>query len=1427
MRGLSEDLVIAPYATALALMVAPEKAYQNLQRLSSEGYEAQYGFYEAIDYTTARLKPGETNTIIRSFMAHHQGMSLLSYSYLLHDCPMQRRFEADPLFKSTILLLQERIPKATAFSAREADFAEQFITSGGQDTPIRVFATPDTPSPEVQLLSNGRYHVMLTNAGGGYSRWKGLAVTRWREDKTRDNWGTFCYLRDIKTGEFWSTAYQPTLKHTNSYEAIFSEGRVEYRGHDHGYDTHMEIAVSPEDDIELRRLRLTNRTRISRIIEITSYTEVVIAPHASDEAHPAFSNLFVQTEIVPEQHAILCTRRARSKNEEPPWMLHLMTMEGGKVEDVSYETDRARFIGRGNNITNPVALTSDTRSTLSGTDGSVLDPIVAIRYRITIRPEVSATINMIYGMADTKDSALNLVRKYQDWHLAERVFDLAWTHGQVLLRQLNSTPADALLFGQMASAVIYANAALRADSGIISSNHRGQSGLWGYAISGDLPIVLLQIEDPANISLVRRMVYAHAYWRMKGLPVDLVIWNEDHAGYRQELHAQIMGLITAGIEANVSDKPGGIFVKPAEQIAEDDRILIQTVARVIISDRNGSLEEQIKGRALIEAKIPFLNPVKQYHDRLHNDDLTKKLKFRNGLGDFSPDGSEYIIETDKNSLTPAPWVNVISNPNFGTVISESGIANTWSENAHEYRLTPWSNDSISDTGGEAFYLRDEESGYYWSPTPLPCRGKTSYITRHGFGYSVFEHTENDIASELKVFVAMDAAVKFAVLKLRNETDRIRKISATGYVEWVLGDLKSKSGMHILTEIDPNSGAIFARNPYNTEFSGRIAFFDVDSLERSFTCDRSDFIGRNGSLRSPAALKKQNLSGKVGAALDACAAIQVPIEMDAGQETILIFRLGLGAGKDDARKLINRFRGATSAYSALEGVKQHWLHTLRAVNVETPDRSLNAMVNGWLLYQTLVCRLWARTATYQSGGAFGFRDQLQDIAALIISRPHIVRDHLLLSASRQFIEGDAQHWWHPPTGRGVRTRCSDDYLWLPLTTSHYVLSTGDTGVLNEKVTYLQGRLLGDDEESYYDLPGYTKIKESLFEHCVRAIEHSFRFGIHGLPLMGSGDWNDGMNLVGEKGEGESIWLGFFLYEVLTRFSKVASLHGDDSFAEKCLSEADKLKNNIELNGWDGEWYLRAYFDDGAKLGTSSNTECQIDSLAQSWSVLSGAGEDNRARQAMKSLDERLVKRDSRIIQLLDPPFDKSDLNPGYIKGYVPGVRENGGQYTHAAIWATMAFAKLGDSQKAWELLEMINPANHGRSPEEVEVYKVEPYVVAADVYGVAPHTGRGGWTWYTGSAAWMYRLVVESLLGLKKEGNKLHINPCLPHDWKTVKIRYFYLDTTYHITILQYPDIDCELCVRVDSIEQKDKSVSLINDQKDHWIELIVPNPINH
>ena len=1289
----------------------------------------------------------------------------------------------------------------------------------------------DSAPPQVQLLSNGNYHVMLTSAGAGYSRWKHLAVTRWREDATCDNWGSFCYIRDQASDDVWSNTHQPTLRHAEGDEATFTTGIAGFQNRHHGIQTQTSIVVSPQDDVEVRRVRLTNSTSARRLLTVTSYAEIVLAAAATDAAHQAFSKLFVETEVLREQQAILCSRRPRAPDEPPQWLFHSLTASQPPAEEFSFETDRMRFIGRGRSTADPQAL--DDVGPLSGSSGAVLDAVAAIRCAIALEPGATASVDLISGVGGSREECLRLVAKYRDGEVADRALAAAPMRAKEVLATLKATEADALLYARLASCVIYANAALRSASDVLASNLQGQQSLWAYGISGDLPIVLLRIADPAPIDLVRQLVQAHAYWRLNGLAADLVILCEGDSGSQPALHQQAVQWVTADGGAAHIDKPGGIFVRLAEKLPQADLVLLQTVARAVLSGVAGPLARQLDRLASTSISTSRSSPLldvapgadhgKRAPAESAFEAVPRDLLFGNGTGGFTADGREYVITNRAGRMTPLPWVNVLANPFFGTLVSESGSATTWSENAQAFRLTPWSNDPVGDPNTEAFYIRDEDSGHTWSPTLLPCGGTAPYVTRHGFGYSLFAHDENGIGSELVVYVAQDAPVKFMQLTLRNASGRARRLSVTGYLQWVLGNEPAKTRMFVRTEIDAARGALFARNSYNTAFAGRVAFFAADDLPGISHCaSRVSFVGRDGTLRSPAAMSQTRLCGSAGTGLDPCAAIRIPVKLAQGQTREIGFRLGAAGNAEVARQLVQRWRGPAAASGVLAAVKHHWQHTLGAVQIETPDRSLNILANGWLVYQVLACRLWARTGFYQSSGAYGFRDQLQDVMALVHATPALVREHLLRSAARQFPEGDVQHWWHPPLGGGVRTRCSDDYLWLPLATCRYITVTGDSAVLDEPVHLLRGRALKDGEESVYDQPTPSDEVANHYSHCVRAIEHGLRFGEHGLPLMGSGDWSDGMNLVGAAGKGESVWLGFFLCAVLTQFETVARQRGDAVFAQRCASESARLRAAIEQHAWDGAWYRRAWFDDGSPLGTSGNAECHIDSIAQSWAVLSGAADAQRARAAMDAVDAQLVRRDAALIQLLDPPFEHSNPSPGYVQGYVRAVRENGGQYTHAAVWVAMAFAALGDAERAWEMFTLLDPTRHAKTADDVARYKTEPYVMAGDVYALAPHAGRGGWSWYTGAAGWMVQFILESLLGLKVEADKLQMTPCIPAHWKSFQVHYRYRQTPYHITVRQTPGaagLAGLTGLKLDGAALPGPAVPLFDDRREHRVEV--------
>jgi len=1386
-RGLADDNVIAPYATLLAAMYQPVAAAKNLARLDALGGRGPYGFYEALDFTRARVPQGQDVAVIQAYMAHHQGMSLVSIDNVLNDNIMRRRFHREPRIRSAQLLLQERTPRDIPVTRPRAYEVHVDLHVKDYVEPIlRRFHSPNLPIPPAHLLSNGRYAVMITAAGSGYSVWGKLAVTRWREDVTRDNWGSYLFLRDTANGEVWSAGYQPTCVEPDEYEVMFAEDRARITRRDGSITSALEIIVSPEDNVEIRRLTLTNNGLRTREIEVTSYTEITLTPQGADAAHPAFSNLFIQTEYIDSVAAIVASRRPRAANDPRNWFAHVVSStEGEKAGSVEYETDRARFLGRGRNAANPLSV-MDGRP-LSNTIGAVLDPVASLRKRVRIAAGASVRLAFSTLAAETREEILNLADKYHDPAAFERASTLAWTHAQVQLHYLGIGNEEANLFQRLANRILYSDPSLRPSSEILQRSHLPVSGLWAHRISGDVPIILVRIDDADDRGLLRQLLRAHEYWRMRHLAVDLVILNEKPTSYAQDLQLYLENMVRTcqGATAHEHhDAHGDIFLLRADLLQEQDKLLLQTAARAILTNRQGSLNEQVMRFRRPETK--FTRPVRRIATSLGESGaklVPPKLEFFNGLGGFANNGREYVIVLGPNQRTPAPWSNVIANRDFGFIVSESGSTYTWAINSRENQLTPWSNDPISDPSGEAIYISDHESGEFWTPTALPIRVENAlYITTHGQGYSRFEHLSHDVYSTLLQFVAVHDPVKISALRVENKTAWTRSLSITGYVEWVLGFLRSTNAPFIITEIDTETGAVFAHNPWNTEFGKRIAFFDASPTHSTCTADRGEFLGRNGAYDRPAALLREDaLSGKIGAGLDPCAALQCELELAAGETREVRFMLGQAASREAARELILRYR-AQATQSLFEQTKCEWDRVLEKVEVTTPDRSLDLMLNRWLLYQTLSCRFWARTAFYQAGGAYGFRDQLQDSMALVVARPDEARAQILRAATRQFHEGDVQHWWHPPTGRGVRTRISDDLIWLPYVVLNYVEVTGDMPILDEQCTFLEGPVLASGQDDAYFEPSISGQHASVFEHCARTLDRSLATGAHGLPLIGSGDWNDGMNRVGHEGRGESVWLAWFLNTTLRAFAPVAAQRGEDERAMRWLAYAEALRIAIEEHAWDGAWYRRAYFDDGTALGSAANAECRIDSIAQSWAVISGAGTRERAQFAMRAVDEYLIRPGDDLLLLFTPPFDKTPLDPGYIKGYLPGVRENGGQYTHAAVWCVIAYAMLGDGDKAGELFNMMNPINHASTRAGVHRYKVEPYVAAADIYAVPPHTGRGGWTWYTGSAGWMLRAGVEWMLGLRVRGNALLIDPCIPRHWPEFKINYKHGATRYEIRV---------------------------------------------
>ncbi|MDA8441057.1 MAG: glycosyl transferase family 36, partial [Peptococcaceae bacterium] len=1430
-RGLVEDLVVAPYATYLTLQVCPHAAMENLQAMFRMGFGGRYGLYEAIDFTSERIPKGKKAGMVQSFMAHHQGMSFLALTNVLQDNSMQRRFHADSIVKAAELLLQERVPEQAKIKPQPEEKELGSIVKpvkGLEGAKSISITNQDTTIPITHFLSNGHYSVMLTNSGSGYSRYDSLDVSRWREDTTRDAWGMYFYIQNLNSATVWSATGQLCGSRPEDYKVTYAPDRVEYCRRDGNIATKTEIVVSAEDPVEIRRISLTNHGNHDRTLEVTSYFEVVLARHSEDLAHPAFANLFVQTEYTGK--ALLAVRRPRSHAQSPVWLLHTLTVEGEEVGTIQYETDRARFIGRGRSLAKPQAL--EPNQPLSNTAGTVLDPIMSLRPRVRIHPGHTAHIAFVIGVADSRDEAVRLAEKYKDAAAVTRALELAWTYSEMELRHLNLTARKANEALGLGGNLLYLSPCRRELAQTLRLNRLGQSSLWPYAISGDIPIVLVRIQSAEQLDFVRQILTMHEYWRRKGLQVDLVILNEDVSGYFQSLQESLHGLVASGHAREFINRSGGIFILQHSLLSKEESILLQTVARMTFSGQGGSCAVQVrqKGKLNLQAALPggvaTVKPEDASGDpasaasKQHNN---KALLYHNGYGGFSEDGLEYIIELKEGVNTPLPWINVIANQTFGCLVAESGSGYTWSDNSRENKLSPWSNDPILDPPGEALYLQDQSDGAFWNPTPAPVREKGSYTVRHGRGYTVFEHISHNLSQQLTLFVPTDLTVKVVSLEVRNIGNVQRSLQATYYAEPVMGVAREQTAPYLVTEFDPVSGAMLCTNTYQEEFAGRYIFLaGFGGRVVAYTGDRTDFIGRNGNLAEPQGLCQRQLSNAEGAGFDPCLALQLAFTLEPGEAKQVYFLFGEGKDLASAQQILAWGGVRENITTALRAVKSFWQDLLGTLQVSTPDQAMDLMLNGWLLYQTTVCRLWARSAFYQSGGAIGFRDQLQDVMALSACAPELTRQQILLHCNHQFTDGDVQHWWHAERSKGIRTKFSDDLLWLPFVTADYLQVTEDYALLDEQAGFLRDEPLGPDEQERYSVPTPGTDSGTVYEHCIRAIEHSLQLGEHGLPLIGSGDWNDGFSRIGVEGKGESIWLGWFLHMTLVRFATLCERRGDTERAERYRVFAANLLEKLEMHGWDGSWYRRAYFDDGSPLGSASNEECQIDTIAQAWAVFAGSSNPRRIKYAMESLEHYLLHKDSGILLLLTPPFDKSRLDPGYIKGYVPGVRENGGQYTHAATWVILAYAAMGEGCKATELFRMLNPINHARTATEVANYKTEPYVMAADVYATVPHIGRGGWTWYTGAAGWMYQAGIKGILGFNLQGSKLEFKPCIPDYWPGYNLVYRYGSALYKISVLN-PDHKMTgiTTIEADGESLAGTSLPLQDDGKEHQVNIFM------
>ena len=1387
-RGLAEDLVIAPYASLMAVDINPHAVIENIDALKNEGALGHFGFFESIDYTPSRLQPDQNKAVIKSYMAHHQGMILTALANFLNNKAIIDRIHKDPRIQSTELLLQEQIPQPQ--SLKETEEVQVVSRSQAEKS---ITATPwsievNQPGKAVHVISNGKMRLLSTETSSGYLEYADIALTRWRPDATLDPWGLWFYIQDLSKGTFWSLGGQPVQTEAQEYRVFFAPHMVEIRRVVDDIRMIMQITILPDTDLCMHKISLSNQSNEPRELRLASYGEVVLAPQETDQQHPAFNKMFIESRFDHDNKMLFFQRRKRSSEEESLGMAHLIFEKlPGKIE---FTTDRAKFLGRNHHQNNPIALTS--QEGLSGTLGTTLDPIFSIAKRVNLKQNQTVDLTFMTLAAENEEQAKNMVERYQDTNRIENAFTSAESYSERLLRALDLDSQTLSKYQELLSRVLYPIPALRPEPEILEANQLGQQGLWSFGISGDYPILLVMIDRQDEIETLQETLLAHTYWRKLGLKIDLVILNIKDKGYAQEFNEKIHHAINVMDSQNWVNRRGGIFVVVASQIDKEKLILLKTASNVVIDFKTRDLEDHLKEAKTIAPHLPEFVSTSPEGLFTSEESLEKPGNWvlDNDIGGFSPDGREYQIYLEKypqiskgrGQTTPAPWINVVSNENFGFLISESGGGYTWSGNSGENRLSPWTNDPVSDPAGESFYLRDEMTGEIWSPTPYPSGTGADYLVRHSQGYSIFESINMGFRQELKFFVDPKEPVKFISLTLQNQTQHHRRVTGTYFVEWVLGTHRDKTKAFLIPTYDHETGSLMVRNPYNPEFSNHVAFLTSDHPIHGITTDRAEFLGRPGSRECPAGLKRIGLTGKVETGGDTCAALQTHLNFEPGEEKTVVFVLGQGEDMQIAQDLAKAFSQPEKAKESWSKMLDDWDTFLNTLSVETPSKEMDFILNRWLPYQALSCRIWGRSAFYQSSGAYGFRDQLQDVTSILARMPNLSREHILRSARHQFSAGDVLHWWHPPSGRGVRTRISDDLLWLVYVTAEYVNKTGDQSILEEKIPFREGDPLAEDEEERYDHYELGNESYSLFEHCRRALEHGDTQGPHRLPLIGSGDWNDGMNRVGIEGKGESVWLAWFIYENHKRFADLCELMDEESLAKEHRQRADELNEVINQVAWDDDWYLRAYYDDGTPLGSHRSQECKIDSLPQSWSVLTHGAPEDRQKQALNAVENHLVRKDVQLIQLFNPPFDETEQDPGYIKGYPPGIRENGGQYTHAAIWAVWALTELGLGDKAFEQFNFLNPITHSLSIDDANTYMVEPYVVSADIYSTPPHTGHGGWSWYTGSSGWLYRLGMEAILGFRLSGDHFTVEPCIPKDWNGYKMRFNHEDTAYVIEV---------------------------------------------
>lgn len=1388
-RGLADEMVVSAYGGILAIPQVPKEGIKNIKRLKDLGMYDKFGFYEAIDFTPERVRKGEKAGIVKTYMAHHQGLILLSLNNLFNDDILPKRFLQNPEIEAVEILLQETMPDTSIITKEKKEKVEKLKYKDYENYIQNTYTKIDDSIMRGNIIANEDYSIIMNQKGAGVSKYKGKYINRF---KPTDDYpqGIFFAIKNIKTKEVWSSYYPHNDNKANRYQISFMPDKNEQEIINGNIKTTIKTTIAPNEPVEIRKIVLENMGNEEEILELTSYFEPVLSSKEQDYAHPAFNNLFLLFDYHEPTESIMLKRRERERPKNKLYLAANLTTNAQMVGELEYEIDEDKLIGRGN-LGIPVMIKKSIP--FSKKIGLVTEPIIALKRSVKVKPKEEVEIDFLISVGEEKEKVIKQIEKYQKVENVQKAFDLSKARVEAQSRYLRMKGKEIEIYQKMISYIIFDNSVKSILMEKAKKEEYNQRQLWKYGISGDEPIVLVKVKNVNETYIVKEVLKAYEFFRTQGIETELVILDEEKHSYENYAREEIENAILNHHMGYLKNQRNGIFTLSKGEMEKKDISLLEFISKIIIDSDKGGLANNIK-----ELEEEFIEKEKKIGEEPNlqvlveepNDDIDilqdkEELKYFNEYGGFTADGKEYWIKGKKENRLPTVWTHIMANEKFGTIVTENMGGYSWYKNSRLNRVTSWENNPGLDIPSEVIYIKDKENQKAWSLGLNPMPDNRNYNVIYGFGYCKYLHKSDGIEQELQIFVPKEDSLKVNILRLKNTTPNRKKLKLYYYIKPVIGEDEIKTNSFINLQYDKNNNIICAKNLYKEETGNFECYVSCSEKIQSYTGNKNFFLGKGG-LSNPQGLKKVTLNNENSLGKNTCIVYEIEIELESFSQKEIAFTLGAEEKTIDCKNMAYKYQKIQNCNQELEKVKNFWKTLLGKLQVYTPIESLNIMLNGWTVYQTIESRLLGRSGYYQSGGAYGFRDQLQDTLGLKYINPEFLKHQILKHARHQFVEGDVEHWWHEETGRGIRTRFSDDLLWLVFLTLEYIACTGDKSILEIEIPYLQGELLKEGQDEKYDKYQESPYQETLYEHCKKAIEKSLNFGENGLPKIGSGDWNDGFSTVGNKGKGESVWLGFFLYGILEKFIPICKQKGEEELAQKYETIKNNLKRTLNTNGWDGRWYKRAFMDDGNILGSMGNDECRIDSIAQSWSIISNAGDNDKKYISMESLENHLVDRENGIIKLLDPPFSKGKIEPGYIKAYLPGVRENGGQYTHAAIWVIIAEAILGFGDKALEFYRMINPIEHSRTKDASNKYKVEPYVIPADIYGAGNLAGRGGWTWYTGSSSWFYKAGIEYILGLKvKEGN-LSIEPCIPSDWKEYTIQYKWENSIYTIKVLN-PD----------------------------------------